>query len=213
MSGIDIALVGTSGLARELLGYLEDDPRYRVVCALDDNPDAVLPGYEVVSPSDWDDRCGKAIFSVGYPEYKRDVLARYMQLGFEWQTYVHPKALVSKQARIGHGCIIGPFAVIAGNAMIGNFVFLNVYAAVGHDAVIGDFSSLMPYACVEGYACLGQETLAATGAKVLPQTQVGDRSRISAGAVVMRDMPSDMLIHGNPAKAQPDIAMLRKKKE
>lgn len=209
---MDIVLVGTSGLARELLGYLEDDNRFRVVCALDENPGAVLPGCEVISPTDWDGRCRQALFAVGYPENKRDVLERYARFDFQWQTYIHPQAIVSRHSRLGMGCIIAPFAVVAGNAHIGNFVFMNVYASVGHDSMVGDFSSLMPYGCVEGHAELGSQCLVATGAKVLPQVRVGECSRISAGAVVMQHMPKDVLIHGNPAKYAPDVAALRRKK-
>lgn len=212
MSATEIVLVGASGMALELLGYLKADPRFSVRCAIDENTSLTLPDCEVVSPNDWDGRCDKALFAVGYPDYKREVLARYARFGFQWQTYIHPQAIVSPYARVGVGSIIAPFTVVAGNAAIGDFVFMNVYSAVGHDSTVGDFSSLMPYACAEGHAHLGQECLLATGAKVIPKVRVGDRSRVSAGAVVMRDMPQDALIHGNPAKHQPDITMLRRRK-
>lgn len=212
MSGTEIVLVGASGLALELLGYLKEDPRFRVLCAIDENASLVLPDCEVMAPGDWDGRCDKALFAVGYPDYKREVLARYAGFGFQWQTYIHPQAVVSPYAKLGVGGIFAPFTVVTGNASVGDFVFMNVYSAVGHDAVVGDFSSLMPYACVEGHAHLGQECLLATGAKVIPKVRVGDRSRVSAGAVVMRDMPADALIHGNPAKHQPDVTLLRRRK-
>ncbi|HEY9278643.1 MAG TPA: NeuD/PglB/VioB family sugar acetyltransferase [Eoetvoesiella sp.] len=213
MARTDIVLVGARGLAKELLGYLEDDPRFRVVCVLDETPGLSLPGYEVISPMDWTGGCHKALFSVGYPEYKRDVLERYAKFGFEWQTYIHPQAVVSRYAQIGAGCIFAPFTVVAGNAEMGDFVFMNVYSAVGHDSKIGQFSSLMPYACADGYVALGEECLVATGAKILPKISIGDRSRVSAGSIVMRNMPEDSLIYGNPAKHQPDVAMLRLKKK
>lgn len=213
MACMDIVLIGARGLARELLGYLEDDPRYRVICALDEDTSATLPGCEVMSPSDWRGHGESAIFTVGYPEFKREVLERYARFDFQWQTYIHPQAIISKHANVGIGCIFAPFAVVAGNASLGNFVFMNVYSAVGHDSSVGSFSSLMPYACAEGYASVGEECLIATGAKVLPHFRIGDRSRVSAGAVVMRDMPQDTLIHGNPATHQADIVMLRRRKK
>lgn len=149
---------------------------------------------------DWNGRCNKAIYAVGYPEYKRKVLECYLKFGFQWQNYIHPSAVVSKYASLGFGCIIAPFTVVAGNASIGNFVFMNVYASVGHDAIVGNFSSLMPYSCVEGHASLGEECLISTGAKILPKSHIGNRSRVSAGAVVMKNMPQDTLIYGIPAR-------------
>lgn len=213
MSRMDIVLIGASGLARELMGYIEDDPRFRVICALDENTSNNLPNCEVISPLNWDGNCNKAIYAVGYPEHKQEILARYANFRFHWQTYIHPTAVVSKYANLGAGCIISPFAVVAGNACIGDFVFMNVYASVGHDAIVGKFSSLMPYSCVEGYAILGEECLISTGAKILPKSHIGNRSRVSAGSVVMQNMPEDTLIYGTPAKYQPDITMLRKRKK
>lgn len=208
----DVIIVGARGLGIELASYIEDDPRYSIKCFLDEADVGELCGYEVIHPVNYIGNCKKAFFAVGYPEYKLITLDKYSNLGLEWLNYVHPTAIISKYASVGTGNIFSPYTVVAGNACISNFVMLNAYSSTAHHTVIGDYSSLMPYSSVLGGSKIGEEVLIAVGAKVLPDVTVGDRSRVSAGAVVMHDMPSDVLISGNPAKHQPDITMLRRRK-
>jgi sugar O-acyltransferase (sialic acid O-acetyltransferase NeuD family) len=208
----DIVIVGARGLAKEMIGYLESDDRYRVVCLLDELDTSEICGYEVVSPGKYNSKCRDALFAIGYPNDKNLVLKMYSQLELNYITYIHSTSLVSQYSSIGTGVIAGPFTVIAGNCRIGNFVFINAFAAIGHDCNIDDYSSLMPYACLNGDVSLGKECLLATRSTVLPKCTIGDRCRVSAGAVVNRCSPTDSLLFGNPAQIQPDISMLKAKK-
>ncbi|MFA7402896.1 MAG: hypothetical protein WC007_02795 [Pelobacteraceae bacterium] len=210
MSKKDVIIVGARGLAKELLGYIEEHGGYRVTCILDENKLDDLFGYEVIHPDEYSGACKNAFLAVGYPEHKEFVIEKYRNLQLVWETFVHPTAVISKYVRLGTGSIIAPFVLLAGNAVLSDFVFMNVYSAVGHDSVVGTRCSLMPYSCVNGGVAIGKECLVATGAKILPGVTMGDRCRISAGAIVSIDVPADSLVFGNPAQYQPDVAMLVK---
>lgn len=213
MSKKDVIIIGARGLAKELLGYIDEHGGYRVTCILDENKLEELFGYEVIHPDKYSGACKNALFAVGYPEHKEFVIEKYRHLQLVWETFVHPTSVISKYARLGKGSIIAPFVLLAGNAMLSDFVFLNVYSAVGHDSIVGANCSLMPYACVNGGVSIGKECLIATGAKIMPGVTIGDRCRISAGAVATRDVPADSLVFGNPAQFQPDVSMLAKAKK
>lgn len=205
----DILIVGARGLGKEVLGYLRDDERYEPVAFLDElDADEVL-GLPVVHPDRWDGGCRRALFAVGYPLDKAPTLAKYEALGLEWESYVHPRALVSPHTTLGRGVLVAPFAAVCGDAALGDFVFLNVHAAVGHDARLGDRCSLMPHASAAGEARLGEGTLLAIGAAILPGVTVGACCRVSAGSVVTMDMPGKSLVFGNPARSQPDLEQHR----
>lgn len=210
MSKKDVVIIGARGLAKELLGYIDEHGGYRVACILDENKSEELFGYEVIHPNDYSGSCRNALFAVGYPEHKEFIIEKYSHLQLVWETFVHPTSVISRYARLGTGCIIAPFVLLAGNAVLSNFVFLNVYSAIGHDSIVGARCSLMPYSCVNGGVSIGEDCLVATGAKILPGVTIGDRCRISAGAILSRDVPADSLAFGNPAKYQPDVAMLTK---
>lgn len=212
MAKKEVIIVGARGLAKELLGYIDEHGGYNIACILDENNSEELFGYEVMHPNQYSGSCKNAFFAVGYPEHKELVIEKYKHLQLVWETFVHPASIVSKYACLGVGSIIAPFALIAGNAALSDFVFLNVYSAVGHDSTVGANCSLMPYSCVNGGVSIGKECLLATGAKILPGVTIGDRCRISAGAVVTRDVPANSLVFGNPAQYRPDVAMLAKAK-
>jgi len=210
MSKKDIVIVGARGLGKEIFSYVEEHGGYRIVCFLDEINDQELFGVEVIHPEKYSGSCREAFLAVGYPEYKKMVLNIYREMNFAWQTFIHPSAIISSNAKIGRGVIISPYVLVAGNAKLSDYVFMNAYSTVGHDSIIGERSSLMPYSCATGGVNIGTDCLLATGAKVLPGVSIGERSRVSAGAIVTHNMPADSLISGNPARCQPDVAMLKK---
>lgn len=117
-----------------------------------------------------------------------------------WATIVHPTAYVATNANLGQGCLIGPFSFVGANAVIQDHVVLNTYASVGHDSLVGEYGVLSPYAVINGNVTLGAEVFFGTHATVIPGLTVGARSSLSAGAVVVRDVPPDSFMIGNPAK-------------
>jgi acyl-[acyl carrier protein]--UDP-N-acetylglucosamine O-acyltransferase len=83
--------------------------------------------------------------------------------------------------------------------LIGPRSWLMKHVHVGHDVIIGADCELSPGAVVCGSAILGDEVRMGVNSCVLPFVRVGSRARIGAGAVVTKDVPSDMVVVGSPA--------------
>jgi len=196
----EIVLVGARGQAKDLIGYLEDDGGYRILCLLDElSADKVL-GYDVVAPADYDLGCRDALLAIGMPKAKVKVLAQYAPLEFRWQTYIDRRAFVSPHAVMGEACIVAPFAVLAGDVRLGDHVYFAAFAGAGHDSAVGAMSSLMPYSGLGGGAKIGARTMVGAAAHLLPGVAVGDDVSIAGTALVMKDLPSGVLALGNPAR-------------
>jgi acetyltransferase EpsM len=203
---MDVAIVGARGLGKELLGYLQQQGEHRVVCFLDElDVDAVL-GVPVVHPERAHQAPRQAYLAIGYPTAKRSVLGKFASLKLDWQTFLHPSASVSGHATIGAGTLVGPMVALLGDCVLGRHVLVNAHGMVGHDARIGDCASLMPHAGLGGGAVLEDDVLLAMGARVLPGVTVGTGSRVSANAVVARDVGSGQLVFNRPAAVRPDLA-------
>ncbi|MGO8700051.1 MAG: UDP-3-O-(3-hydroxymyristoyl)glucosamine N-acyltransferase [Limisphaerales bacterium] len=82
---------------------------------------------------------------------------------------IHPSAVVDPTARVDPGAHIGPGCVIGENVLIGAQTVLRGGNHIGDDCVIGEQSQLFP------------------NVVLYPQTQIGRRVRVHAGAILGAD--------------------------
>jgi UDP-N-acetylglucosamine acyltransferase len=61
---------------------------------------------------------------------------------------IHPSSVVSPEAILGEGVVIGPFCVVEGNARIGARTVLRSHAVVGPHTELGEDCVLFPHATV-----------------------------------------------------------------
>ena len=209
---MNVIVVGASGFGRELLQYVHDahksTPGVTIKGFLDDDParlDSVgkVIGVGIVGDTrtysiESDDRF---IISVGDPGLRQMLAERLARRGARFLSIVHPTAYVAPTARIGQGCIVGPFVNVGSYVELQDHVLLNLYSAAGHDARIGAFCVFSPYSVANGGSSLAARVFLGTHAAVTPNVRVGAGSKVAAGAVVYRDVPERSLATGNPAKA------------
>jgi sugar O-acyltransferase (sialic acid O-acetyltransferase NeuD family) len=196
----DIVLVGARGQAKDLIGCLEDDGRFRIVCLLDEIAETRLLGHAVVRPEAYDGGCRDALLAIGLPEAKVKVLAQYERFAFRWQSFVDRRSFVSPHAELGEGCIVAPFATLSGDVRVGAHVYVAAYAGAGHDSVIGDLCSLLPYSGLGGGSRIGVRCTLGAGAHLLPGITIGDDVMVAGSATVTRDLPDRVTAFGTPAR-------------
>lgn len=61
---------------------------------------------------------------------------------------VHPSSVVSKDAELGYGVVVGPFCVVEGNARIGARTRLRSHVVIGTHTEIGEDCEVYPHATV-----------------------------------------------------------------
>ncbi len=79
---------------------------------------------------------------------------------------------------------------------------------IGETAVVGDNCSILQNVTLGGngketgdrHPKIGRNVLLAAGAKILGNIEVGDCSKVAAGSVVLKDVPSNKTVAGVPAK-------------
>jgi len=111
---------------------------------------------------------------------------------------------IQKNSTIGNNCKISSHTFICEGVHIGNCVF------VGHGVMFTN--DILPKAC-NGYGILQTESdwncletivednvSIGSNATILPGIRIGKNSTIGAGAVVTKDVPSNSIVIGNPAK-------------
>jgi serine O-acetyltransferase len=99
---------------------------------------------------------------------------------------IHPAARFGQGIMIDHatGFVVGETAVVGNNCS-----FLHAVTLGGSGKESGN-----------RHPKIGENVLVGAGAKILGNISVGEGSRIAAGSVVLRDVPSHVTVAGVPAK-------------
>ena len=117
-----------------------------------------------------------------------------------WATIIDPSVFVSRTAQIGRGCIVFPNGYIGVNAVLGDFVFCLSGVIVNHDDVIGNDTSLTSGVIIAGETTIGSRCYIGQGSNIRQKLTIGDDCFIGMGAVVIRDVPPNSVMVGNPAR-------------
>lgn len=127
-------------------------------------------------------------FAHSLHQFRLPVIPRLISQLARWLTgiEIHPGAVIGKGTFIDHGMgvVIGETAIIGDNALIYQGVTLG-----GTGKEMG-----------KRHPTLGNNVVIGAGAKVLGNIEIGDNSRIGAGSVVLKSVPSDCTVVGIPGR-------------
>jgi sugar O-acyltransferase (sialic acid O-acetyltransferase NeuD family) len=120
--------------------------------------------------------------------------------GAAMATLIHPRATVSRHARIEAGSVVFASAVVSFGAVIGHACIINTGATVDHDDRLADGVHLSPGAHLGGGTTVGECSWIGLGASVREGVTIGRDVRIGAGAAVVTAAYDDMVLVGVPAR-------------
>lgn len=141
------------------------------------------------------------VIGIAFPTVKFEIVEKLRGLGYNnFPSIVSNVAWISKNTKIGEGCIIYPGASVNYNCSIEDFVVINMNCAIGHDCNIGEYASFAPGALTGGKTTFGRLSEMGIGAKTIQGITIGQKSIIGAGAVIIRDVPDNAVVVGNPGR-------------
>ena len=113
---------------------------------------------------------------------------------------VDPSSFVSRSARIGRGCVIYPNSFVGRNAMLGRRVFCLAGCVINHDVAIADDVVLASAVTLAGHVRVESGAYLGQGSSVRQYISVGRASFVGMGVVVVKDVPANTVVAGNPAR-------------
>jgi sugar O-acyltransferase (sialic acid O-acetyltransferase NeuD family) len=204
-----VLVIGAGGHARSVLDVIRSEARYNVAGLIDSSQPkgtAALGSSVLGQESDLPAVCREqgatfGIVAIGDNWQRRATMERLRALvpGFEFVSSVHPSATVAGDVTIGSGTVIMAGAVVVSGSRIGKGCIVNTLASLDHDGVMEDYSSLAPGAVTGGRVHLGTCAAVGLGARIVHNLGIGAHAVVGAGALVMEDIPPEVVAFGAPA--------------
>lgn len=113
---------------------------------------------------------------------------------------IHSSARISESAMLSTGIMISFNVCINAFSEIGKGVICNTGCIIEHECKIGDFVHIAPGAVLCGNVEIGHGTLVGAGSVIKPGVSVGENAIIGSGAVIVKDIPDNVTVVGNPQK-------------
>ena len=115
-------------------------------------------------------------------------------------TLIHPSSYVSENCIIGEGSVVMPLCVLNSFTKIGKGVIINTRSSLDHDNKIMDFASIAPGVTTGGNVQIGERTAISIGTTIKNNIEIGLDCVVGACSYVNKDIRSNLVAYGTPAK-------------
>jgi len=131
---------------------------------------------------------------------RKIIYEKLQHIGANTPSIIAKTAYVSRYASINSGTIVMHRAFINANVNIGENCIINSNALIEHDVQIGDHTHISTCVVINGDCKIGSGTFIGSNATVSSQVKIGDNVIVGAGSVVIRNVESNSVMIGIPAK-------------
>ncbi len=148
------------------------------------------------------------VIAVGEPDVREKLWNKVTKSSFSMATLIHPTVELPETVKIGKGCTIGKNSFISYDVQIGDNTCIQTMACVGHNTIVGKNVVMSSLSNCGGNCRIGNNVYIALNVPVKEHISIGSNTIVGMGAVVLRDLPADVIAMGNPARP-----MLRNEKK
>ena len=203
-------IIGAKGMAKELLEIFHQNNELDNLVFYDDiNNDIEIKLYnkfrilnnlgqakEYFSNID-----SRFTLGIGNPFLRKKMCDKLTRIGGEITSIISKNSFIGNYGNsIGSGCNIMAGTIITNSIIINSGVLINQLCSIGHDVIIGQFCEICPSVTISGNCNIGSFSFIGSGTTILPNIKIGENVVIGAGSVVTKDIPSNSMAFGTPAK-------------
>ena len=206
----NLIIYGGGDFGEELIWYINEinavKNEWNLIGFVDDGlkQDDDINGYKVLGGLDFllnYDKEIHVVCSIALPHIKEKIVnALSSKTNIKFPNIIHPSAQIAPDCKMGEGVCIGPNCIVSIKTSIGNHVVIKQLSSIGHHSSIGEYSFIAPCCALAGHVKIGKNVDLGIGCKFKLLSSVGDDVILGAGAVVIKDIPSNCTAVGIPAK-------------
>ena len=194
-----INLFGASGHAKVVMDIM-NACNIKLGFLFDDDTSIInFNGYEVTSNYNSEQlKDYPTIISIGNNYTRKRIYESHTII--DQQPLIHPSAIISKDVKIGVGSVVMPNVVINSGAVIGKNCIINSSAVIEHDCYIEDYVHISPNAALAGGVKIMEGSHIGIGSSIIQLMTIGKWTTIGAGSVIIKNIPDNSTVVGNPGK-------------
>lgn len=202
-----LGIYGFGGLGREVyllakrINHVYN--RWEDIVFIDDNASLTSDKYRIESFDQFVNRSNDSYeisIAVGNPATRELLFKKVKSHNIRCATLVHPDVYVDDSTVLGEGCTICEGVTITCDVSLGDDVYVQPHAVIGHDIQIGKHSMIGANSEIGGADIIGDRFYLGFNAGTKELLTIGNDVICSAGAIVFRDLPDEVIAVGNPAR-------------
>lgn len=142
----------------------------------------------------------KFIVAVGKNTTRKIMTEKIQTLGYAPDMLIHPRACIGMRVSIEPGTVVCANAIINPATKISYGCIINSGSVVEHDCVINSFCHISPGAVLSGSVHVGRNCWIGANSTIKEGCKLGKNITIGAGSFVNKDLVSNNIYVGIPAK-------------
>lgn len=171
-----IAIIGTGGLGREVLGIIESinrvDEKWDFIGFYDDSlSNELINGYRIlgdINSLNFIKENLALVIGIGDPNIKEKIRNQIKNSRISFPNIIHPSVIIysNETVKVKEGVVIGANSVLTVNIEIENFVYINTASVISHDTKIGEYTMIMPTVSISTGVTIGKKVYISNGVKI-----------------------------------------------
>lgn len=203
-----LGIYGAGGLGREVLELAriinERNHRWDDFAFVDDGAsDDIVNGAAVYAYEEALEKFSgnlEMAMGVGEPSTRERLFAKLERDGIVTPALIHPDVHIPETTAVGKGAIIQGGCFISCNVKIEDYVLIQPLAGVGHDDKLCVGAVISSMSALAGNVSVGRYTYIGLSVAIKEGVSIGDHSIVGMHSAVHRDVESDVVAIGNPAR-------------
>ncbi|MBD2785783.1 acetyltransferase [Xenorhabdus sp. DI] len=197
-----LIIIGAGGFSKSIIDSL-DKRKYELIGFIDTFKTGGHKGYPILSDdiNKIDSPMNYYYFiGIGDPKTRFYFFNLLMSKKLNLINIIDPTAIVSDGVNLGIGIYIGKMCIINPDTCIDNGVVVNTRSLVEHGNSIGCCCNISTNVVLNGDVTIDAKTFVGSCTVVNGQITIGSNSVIGSGSVVIKNIPSNVVVAGSPTR-------------